>query len=221
MSKNKKIVFEIIISVISIVILEYGLICFNKYIFMILPLISRMILAPIMYWIIAIVPVIFCIKNKKKLTDIGFSKNKILKQIIVGIVIAFIMSLLFTLIPILIFGKENTYTGYNFKYIWQYIYQFIYLIFGVSLTEEFIFRGYLLNNFKKINNNQVVPIIITSLLFGLFHIFNGNIVQVIVTSFIGLIFALCKEKIKNCSLLSIIIAHGIYDWLIVLLTAIL
>ena len=221
MSKNKKIVFEIIISVISIFILVYGLICFNKYILMNLPLIARMILAPIMYWFVAIVPITICIKNKNKLTDIGFSKNKILKQIIVGIIIAFIMSFIFTLIPILIFGKENTYTGYNFKYIWQYIYQFVYLIFGVSLTEELIFRGYLLNSFKKINNNQVVPIIITSLLFGLFHIFNGNVAQVIWTSFIGLIFALCKEKIKNCSLLSIIIAHGIYDWLIVLLTAIL
>ena len=221
MSKNKKIVFEIIMSVVSVFILEYGLICFNKYILMNLPLITRMILVPIMYWLIAIVPVIICIKNKSKLTEIGYSKNKILKQIIIGIVIAFIMSLLFTLIPILIFGKENTYTGYNFKYIWQYIYQFVYLIFGVSLTEEFIFRGYLLNNFKKINNNQIVPIIITSLLFGLFHIFNGNIVQVIVTSFIGLIFVLCKEKIEDCSLISIIIAHGIYDWLIVLLTAIL
>ena len=221
MSKNKKIVFEIIISLISVFILVYSLNCFNKYILINLSLITRMILMPIMYWLIAIVPVIICIKNKNKLTDIGFSKNKILKQIIIGIVIAFIMSLLFTLIPILIFGKENTYTGYNFKYIWQYIYQFVYLIFGVSLTEEFIFRGYLLNNFKKINNNQIDSIIKTSLLFGLFHIFIGNIVQVIGTSFIGLIFALCREKIKNCSLLSIIIAHGIYDWLIVLLTSIL
>jgi len=97
----------------------------------------------------------------------------------------------------------------------------IYLTAGVALTEEFIFRGYLLNNIKKISNNSIIPIIITSLLFGLFHIFSGNVVQIIITSFIGLILVVCKEKIKECSLLSLIIAHGLYDWLIVLFTAIL
>lgn len=219
--KNKKTIIEIIVTIFSVFALEYGLIFFNRYILMNLPLIARMILMIIMYWLIAIVPIMICIKNKNKLIDIGFNKNKILKQIIVGIVIALIMSLLFTFIPILIFGKENTYTGYNYKYIWQYVYQFFYLIVGVSLTEEFIFRGYLLNNLKKINNNKIIPIIVTSLLFGLFHIFSGGIIQVFITSLIGLIFAICKEKVKDCSLLSIIIAHGIYDWLIVLLTAIL
>ena len=131
------------------------------------------------------------------------------------------MSIFITLIPILIFGKENTYSSSNYKYIWQYVYQFVYLTASVALTEEFIFRGYLLNEFKKLSKNSIIPIIITSVLFGLFHIFQGSIIQVIITTVIGLILALCKEKIKDCSLLSLIIAHGVYDWLIVLLTAIL
>lgn len=219
--KNKKIVVEIISAIIGTFILEFGLICFNKYVLMNFPLAVRMILMIVMYWIIGLVPIIFCIKNKQKLSELGFSKNKILKQILIGITIGCVISLFITLIPILIFGKENTYSSSNFKYIWQYIYQFIYLTVGVSLTEEFIFRGYLLNKLKKISENKIIPIIVTPLLFGLFHIFNGNIIQVILTTFIGLIFVICKEKIKNCSLLSLIIAHGIYDWLIVLLTAIL
>lgn len=219
--KKNKIIAEIIISIIGVFILEYGLICFNKYVLMNLPIVVRMILMIIMYWLIALVPIIFCIKNKYTLNDLGFNKNILLKQIIIGIVIAFSMSIFFTLIPILIFGKENTYSGYNYKYIWQYLYQLVYLIVGVALIEEFIFRGYLLNIIKKISKNAIIPIIITSILFGVFHIFNGNIVQVIVTSFIGLTLVICKEKIKKCSLLSLIIAHGLYDWLIVLLTAIL
>lgn len=219
--KNKKIVIEMIISIIGVFLLEYGLICFNKYVLMSLPLVARMILMIAMYWIVALVPIIFYIKNKNKLNDLGFKKDKILRQIFIGIVIACIMSIFITLIPILIFGKENTYSSYNFKYVWQYVYQFIYLTAGVALTEEFIFRGYLLNNIKKISNNSIIPIIITSLLFGLFHIFSGNVVQIIITSFIGLILVVCKEKIKECSLLSLIIAHGLYDWLIVLFTAIL
>lgn len=220
--KNKKII-ETIIAVVSVFLLEFGLICFNKYILMSLPLAARMIFMIVMYWIIALVPIIFCVKNKEKqkLACLGFSKDKILKQVLIGVVIGCIMSIFITLIPILIFGKENTYSSYNFKYIWQYLYQFIYLLVGVALTEEFIFRGYLLKNIKDICKNSIVPIIITSFLFGLFHIFNGNIVQVVMTSFIGAIFVICREKIKDCSLLSLIIAHGLYDWLIVLFTAIL
>lgn len=220
--KNKKII-ETIIAVVSVFLLEFGLICFNKYILMSLPLAARMIFMIVMYWIIALVPIIFCVKNKEKqkLACLGFSKDKILKQVLIGVVIGCIMSIFITLIPILIFGKENTYSSYNFKYIWQYLYQFIYLLVGVALTEEFIFRGYLLKNIKDMCKNSIVPIIITSFLFGLFHIFNGNIVQVVMTSFIGAIFVICREKIKDCSLLSLIIAHGLYDWLIVLFTAIL
>jgi len=218
--KNKKII-ETIIAVVSVFLLEFGLICFNKYVLMSLSLAARMIFVIVMYWIIALVPIIFCVKNKEKLACLGFSKDKILKQVLIGVVIGCVMSIFITLIPILIFGKENTYSSYNFKYIWQYLYQFIYLLVGVALTEEFIFRGYLLKNIKDICKNSIVPIIITSFLFGLFHIFNGNIVQVVTTSFIGAIFVICREKIKDCSLLSLIIAHGLYDWLIVLFTAIL
>lgn len=219
--KKGKIVAEIVIAIIGVLLVEFGLICFNKYVLMSLPLVARMILMIVMYWMIALVPIIFCLKNKCKLNDLGFTKNNLGKQIIIGIIIALIASAVFTLIPMLIFGKENTYSGSNFKYLWQYIYQFVYLTIGVSLTEEFIFRGYLLNNLKSISKNSIIPVIVTSLVFGIFHVFNGNIIQVIMTSFLGLVFVLCREKIKNCSLLSLIIAHGLYDWLIVVLTAIL
>ena len=218
---KKKTIIETIFAIIGSFLIELGLIYFNKYALMSFPLVIRMILMIFTYLLVALVPFILCMKNKVKLSDLDFSKNNILKQILIGILIAIILSIFFVFIPILIFGKENTYSSSNFKYIWQYIFQFFYLTFSVSLTEEFIFRGYLYKNIKDVSKNKVIPIILTSLLFGLFHLFNGNIIQVIITSFIGLILVLCKEKIKNCSLLSLIIAHGLYDWLIVLLTAIL
>lgn len=42
----------------------------------------------------------------------------------------------------------------------------------------------------------------------------GNIVQIISTGILGAIFCICRVKIKNCTLLSVIIAHGVYDALI-------
>lgn len=51
------------------------------------------------YWLIALIPAIVMIVNKDKLTDYGFSKEKIGMQIIVGILIGTVMSVLLTLIP--------------------------------------------------------------------------------------------------------------------------
>ena len=203
---------EIIISIIAVFLTLYGVRMFNQYILMSLPLFLRMILMIITYLIIGLVPFIFCIKNK---TKVGFKKENLLKQIIIGIVIALLMNIYITIIPILIFGKENLYTGSNYKYLWQFIYYFIYCVFAVSLTEEFIFRGYILERLKP--NKKIIPILISSILFGLFHIFTGNIAQIFITTFIGLILSISKEKIKDCTLLSLIIAHGIYDFLIELI----
>ena len=219
--KKSKVIIEMIVSFLSSLLFLCGLIWFNKYKLMGYPLGARLILRIVMYWSIVFIPIIFCIKNKCKLCDLGFSKDKLLKQVLIGFVIAFLMSLFLTFIPMLIFGKESISSEVGYKHVWEYIYLFVYYIISVSFSEEFLFRCYLLSRFKKICNSSIVPILATSLLFGLFHIFNGNVLQVIVTSFIGLILVLCREKIKDCSLLSLIIAHGIYDWLILFLSAVL
>ena len=62
--------------------------------------------------------------------------------------------------------------------------------------------------------NDIAAFVISSVLFGLFHIFSGSIVQVILTAMIGLLLCICKRKIRHCTLLSLILAHGIYDALI-------
>ena len=69
---------------------------------------------------------------------------------------------------------------------------------------------------KLYNISKWFAIIISSLLFGLFHIFNGNIIQVFVTALIGFLYCIFREKIKGCTLLSLIITHGVYDALTVL-----
>lgn len=55
---------------------------------------------------------------------------------------------------------------------------FILLIVSVTLmpiqtsTEEFIFRGYLVQGFSTLFKNGIVPVILTSLLFGIVHMAN-------------------------------------------------
>ncbi|MDE7269600.1 MAG: CPBP family intramembrane metalloprotease, partial [Acetatifactor sp.] len=87
-------------------------------------------------------------------------------------------------------------------------------IFAVGFVEEFVFRGFVYEKIKSINQKDMIAIIGSSVLFGVFHLFSGNIVQMIMTACIGAFFCFCRLKVKNCSTLSLIIGHGVYDALI-------
>lgn len=219
-AQSKKYRLDLLISLIGIAVLMFGVVLFNQNVLMSFPLGVRAVLGILSHWIPAIVPIIIMILNKEKLSDLGFSKEKLQLQILIGIIIALVMSFAFTLIPILLGFKDMVgSTGYTKP--WQFIYEFVYRILGVAFAEEFIFRGFIFHKLLHINSSRKYAIIISSLLFGLYHIFNGNIIQVIMTSLIGIFFCMCREKIKNCTITSLIVAHGVYDALIVVLVALI
>ena len=168
----------------------------------------------LIYWLIALIPIIVMLVNKDKLVDYGFSKDKKKFQIIVGVLIGVVMSFILTLIPHLFGFGEYVDSGKRYKYMWQFIYEFFYCIFAVGFVEEFVFRGFVYEKIKSISQKDMIAIISSSVLFGVFHLFSGNIVQMIMTSCIGAIFCFCRLKVKNCSTLSLIIGHGVYDALI-------
>lgn len=213
MEKRKNIT-GLIIGLLGSMLGLYGIVSFNKFILMSLPLTVRMIAMIIVYWLIAVIPIIIMFTHKDKLSDYGFSKEKLLIQIIIGIVLGFSMSFFLTLIPHLAGYGEYFNSGKQYKYLWQFVYEFIYCIFAVGCVEEYVFRGFIYCKAKAIFGNNIMSIIVSSVLFGLFHLFSGNIVQMIMTAFIGAMLCICRNKIKDCSTLSLIIAHGIYDALI-------
>ena len=180
----------------------------------------RMILMIVTQWLLFLVPAILMIVNKENLGDIGFKKKKILPQIGIGVLIGFSMSLVLTVLPIML-GFKDMIGRISYTETWKFVYQFIYAILGVALAEELVFRGYIFHKLLKIKNSKWLAIIISSLLFGLFHIFNGNIIQVFMTAFLGFLFCIFREKIKGCTMISLIIAHGVYDAMIVLWVSIL
>ncbi len=218
--KNKSSVLQLFVAVSGVFISLFGLIMFNKYVMMSFSLPLRMILMIITQWLLFLIPGILMIINKEKLSQIGFSKEKILLQIGIGILLAISMSLVLTVLPIML-GFKDMIGSTSYTHTWQFIFQFIYSIFGVAFAEELVFRGYIFNKLLKIKNAKWFAIAVSSLLFGLLHIVQGSIIQVLVTAFIGVLFCFFREKIKGCTLLSLIIAHGMYDAMIILWVAIL
>ena len=220
MSKAKSSMIQLVIAVCGVFVAIFGLRMFNQHVLMSLSLPLRMILMIVTQWLLFLVPGILMIVNKESLGDISFSKEKILLQIGIGVLLALSMSLALTVLPIML-GFKDMVGSRVYTQTYQFVYQFIYAILGVALAEELVFRGYIFNKLLNINSSKWVAIIISSLLFGLFHIFNGNIIQIFMTAFIGFLYCIFRDRIKDCTLLSLIIAHGVYDAMIVLWVSIL
>ena len=213
MGKRKEIL-DIVLCYIGTMLGVLAVRFFNMYVMMSIPLVPRMAVIIAVYWVIALAAIIITLIRKEPAKTYGFFKGKLLIQIGIGVVIALAMSVIFTLVPHLAGFGQFFDTGNRYEYLWQYIFEFTYCILSVGFVEEFVFRGFIFGKLQKIFRNNVLPVVISSALFGLFHIFNGSIFQMLMTAGIGALFCLCRIKIKNCSMLSLVIAHGVYDALI-------
>lgn len=199
----------------------YGVVSFNQFVLMLLPLGVRMISMPVIYWLIALIPIIVMLINKDKLVDYGFTKNNIISQIFAGLLVGIGMSLILTLVPYLFGFGAYVNNGKSYQHLWQFVYEFFYCVTAIGFVEEFVFRGFIYDKIKKISQKEVTAIIGSSVLFGAFHLFSGNLIQMFMTACIGAFLCFCRLKIKNCSTLSLIIAHGVYDALITVWASIL
>ena len=217
---KKKEIFYLVIGYLGVFLGLYGVISFNQFVLILLPLWLKMVSMIVTYWLIALVPVIVMVVRKDKIADY-WNTDKVGYQILTGVLIGIAMSLVLTLIPHLTGFGAYVDSGKMYIYLWQFIYEFFYCIAAVGFVEELAFRGFVYNRLKKIGQNEITAVIGSSVLFGAFHLFGGNIVQMIMTAFIGAFFCFCRLKIKNCSLLSLIIAHGIYDALIAVWASVL
>ena len=214
MKERNKTIIQMVIAIIGVVAGLLGVNAFNQYVLMNLTLVVRIVLMIVIYLLIALVPFCIVLFHKDKWSDYGFSKEKIGYQMLIGLGIALCMSFVFTVIPHLAGKSDWVNNQHQYQYMWQFIYDCVYYIFAIALVEEFVFRGFFYKKLEMLFNSTMGAIIGSSVLFGLFHFVGGNIVQILLTGIIGTIFCICRVKIKNCTLLSVIIAHGVYDALI-------
>lgn len=192
----------------------YGVISFNRSVLGTLPLAWRMVSMIPVYLLIALIPGIIMLLQGNRFADYGFTKQGILRQILAGLGVGVLMSCALTLLPHLLGFGACVDNGKRYRYLWQFAYEFVYCVCAVGFAEEFVFRGFVYQKLRSISAGESVAVIGSSALFGLFHLFGGNGVQMVMTACIGALLCCCRLKVKSCSTLSLIVAHGVYDALI-------
>ncbi|MBP5268883.1 MAG: CPBP family intramembrane metalloprotease, partial [Ruminococcus sp.] len=116
---------------------------FNAKIAMNMPVPLRASLMFVLYWAIAVIPIIIIRQDKMRPADLGLEKEGILGQILIGIGLGLGTSLVLTGIPVLAGFGEYVNSGKSYTEPWQFIYEFAYCILSVGAAEELVFRGFI------------------------------------------------------------------------------
>lgn len=129
-----------------------------------------------------------------------------------GLAVFAVLSLSFAVIPILCGG--SIIGGHYEAPVREIIYYGVFYIVFVGPVEELVFRGYMQELLVDILPKQKwLGAVIAAALFGLWHLVNGSLIQVLFTFVIGLIIGLSKYFIKSCTLISVSLGHGLYDFM--------
>lgn len=136
-------------------------------------------------------------------------------------VAAFIpLSVSFTVLPMLLGGSIAG--GHNETPFEDIVYYFVYYLVFVGPVEELIFRQYLQELLVDILPGwKWMGAVIAAVLFGVWHLVNGSSYQALLSTAVGLVLGLSKYFIKDCTLISVSMAHGLYDFFIVIFRIIL
>jgi len=85
----------------------------------------------------------------------------------------------------------------------------LFTAFTAGVTEELIFRGYILTRLSLLIKNKYLPVIISAFLFGAIHFSYKSLREVIFAFLIGIMFGVHYQKYRNIKVL--VAAHFAID----------
>ena len=134
------------------------------------------------------------------------------KQYLIGLGLAIVISFFAAFLPALL-GHSIVGGHQDFK-LYVLLLDFVFFVLFVGPVEELVFRVYYQETFCDFfKKYKWIGVIIAAALFGLWHIINGGLFQVLFTFGFGLVFGFAKYFIRNCKYLGLALGHGVYDFL--------
>jgi len=130
--------------------------------------------------------------------------------ILLTVVILVSITIAAGIVTLVLHRKENSELVQKLiRYFRQHQFLLFYSAVTAGVTEELLFRGYLLPRLELLTRNRYVSIFISSLLFGLAHYKYGTVRNVVDAMVIGSILALYYERYRNIKV--VILFHVLWD----------
>jgi len=107
--------------------------------------------------------------------------------------------------------ERNDVSNRMLKTMRLYPLSIVFAAFTAGVTEEFIFRGYIISRLSLLLKNKHLPVIISALLFMCIHLGYKNIGELIFTFLFGVVFGYHYQKYRNIMVL--VTVHALWDFL--------
>ncbi|MDP4108994.1 MAG: type II CAAX endopeptidase family protein [Bacillota bacterium] len=177
----------------------------------------KIALTILVYAAMTAIPYLICLAKKITFSELGYKKGEIKSQLFAGIGIFLVIFGLTVILPLLLGTDKSEVLSFKCTTPGRLAFYLFFDFLFVGFGEEFIFRGYFMRRLDAAFHSETAALVLSSVLFGLWHYpHNHNVLQVLTTSVIGLFYGLSLSRIKDCSLLSVSIAHGLQDSAIML-----
>ncbi|MCL2014741.1 MAG: CPBP family intramembrane metalloprotease [Defluviitaleaceae bacterium] len=221
---QNKIITMVVLNIALLAIISYFMLGHRVWIAPHLPPAVNDFMGLIGWWFFLPIPtILLMVRDKERPRDIGFTMEKLPKQILLGIALAVPLLAVFAIGVPGLFGLVEWHWGgadqLNIGWIFASL---AYNLLIVGLFEEVIYRGHM---FKKLQDIHAAPwfaILITSVSFGALHIpsyvirgdpmFPGEVsgwFYVLFATAIGAAFGLCRAK--GATLITLIVSHAVYN----------
>lgn len=167
------------------------------------------------YWGTVLVMLLYALKAERQPMLLWKDENNTLGFLLLSALVLyllFIVAAIISAIPMLFGVRDNVAMV---KKVTETLKGHPMMIFFVALTagvtEELIFRGYLLTRMMQLFKNNIAAIVVSSLLFSSLHYKYGSYRELIFTFLIGIVFSIYYIKYRNIK--PIIIAHFLIDFI--------
>lgn len=100
---------------------------------------------------------------------------------------------------------------------WNVLWGLFYYVVIVAITEEYVFRIFFQGELSVLLGGlRMLAPLISAILFAVIHIPQGNDDIVWMAFGCGLVLGYAKQYINQCTFVSLVVAHGLYDFLVMI-----
>jgi len=156
----------------------------------------------------------FIWRNNEAFTSLGWTTHNVGKDILIGVFLyipffylSAFLNLLFQHAGLSDSAKTPSYMGASNAA--EYLLAFV-MVAVAAISEEIIFRGYLILRFRYLTKNVVVAVVLSTFVFAIGHGYEGS-AGVATVAFMGFMFALIY--IWRGSLVAPIVMHFLQDFI--------
>jgi len=167
------------------------------------------------YWGIVVVLLFYAFKIERQSLLLWKEENNNIGFFVLSVFLLYLSSIgaaFVSAIPVLLGEHENNAMMKKIiAVITGHQAMIFFLALTAGVTEELIFRGYLLTRMSQWFKNEVAAVIVSSLLFAALHYKYGSLRELIFTFLIGVIFSIYYIKYRNIK--AIIVTHFLIDYI--------